>query len=135
VADNIRQLAEDQGRVWDVDAPEGLADQIYAANVVDRNPAPGQGPGRDGIKQLIALYHAVFPDLHVTNEEIIVSGDRAVLRWSAVGTHEGDQLGVPPTHRQIRLAGIDILRIADGRIVERWGEANGLKMMQQMGAA
>jgi len=135
VAEETRRIAEDYGRVWDVDAPDELADRIYAPDVIDHNPQPGQGPGRDGIKQLIGLYHTVFPDLHLTNDDIIVSDDRAVLRWTAIGTHEGDQLGVPATHRQVRLTGIDIIRIADGRIVERWGETNGLEMMQQVGAA
>jgi hypothetical protein len=32
------------------------------------------------------------------------------------------------------MTGIDILRIADGLIVERWGETNGLETMQQLGA-
>jgi len=129
------QLVENYGRVWDTDAPEGLADQIFSADVVDHNPQPGQGQGREGIKQIIDLYHAAFPDLRVTNDEIIVSGDRAVLRWSATGTHQGNQLGVPATHRRVRMTGIDILRLEDGRIAERWGEANGLEMMQQIGPA
>ena len=59
-------------------------------------------------------------------------GDPAAVRWSAAGTHEGDGLGVPATHRRVRLTGIDILRVQDGRIVERWGETNGLEMMQQV---
>ena len=62
----------------------------------------------------------------------MVEGDRAVLRWSATGTHAGDQLGMPPTNRVVQLTGIDILRIADGKIAERWGETNGLEMMQQI---
>lgn len=128
----VRQLAEDHGRVWDVDAPADLANRLYAPEVVDHNPQPGQSPGSEGVKQTIGLFHAVFPDLHVTNEDIIVSGDRAVLRWSATGTHEGDQLGVPATHKSVHLTGIEIVRVADGRIVERWGESNSLEMMQQL---
>ena len=85
------------------------------------------------MKMIIDLYHAVFPDLHVTNDDMVVAGDRGVLRWSATGTHEGDQLGIPATHKSARLTGIDILRIDKGRVVERWGETNGLEMMQQLG--
>ena len=129
---DITQLVQDYGRVWDADAPRDLVDQIFAADVIDHNPQPGQGLGREGIHQILDLYHAAFPDLRVTNEDVVVSGDRAVLRWSATGTHEGDQLGVPATHRSVRLTGIDILRIEDGRIVERWGEANALEMMRQI---
>lgn len=121
--------------MWDADAPDGLVDEIFAPDVVDHNPLPGQRPGRDGIKQVIAQYHAAFPDLRVGNEEVIISGDRGVLRWSATGVHEGDQLGFPATHRHVRMTGIDIVRINDGRTVERWGETNGLEMMQQIAPA
>ena len=107
-------------------------DRVFAPNVVDHNPQPGQGEGREGIRQVIDMYHSVFPDLRVTTEDTIVADDRAVLRRSAQGTHEGDQLGVPATHRTVRLTGIDIVRVHDARIVERWGETNGLEMMQQI---
>lgn len=132
--DDTRRLVEDFGLVWNADAPSGLVDEVFAEDLVDHNPQPGQQPGRDGFRQVIDLYHEVFPDLRITNEDVIADGDRAVLRWSAVGTHEGDQLGLPVTHQQVRMTGIDIVRIADGRVVERWGEANALEMMQQLGA-
>jgi steroid delta-isomerase-like uncharacterized protein len=135
VAQDLNTLAEDYVRLWDVSAPAGIADRLYAPDVVDHNPLSGQGPGLDGIKQLVAVYHAVFPDLSVSTDDVVVSGDRVAVRWTAIGTHQGDQLGVPATGRQVRLTGIDILRIEDGRIVERWGETNGLEMMQQITSA
>jgi predicted ester cyclase len=134
MAENIRAIVEDYCRTWDVDAPDDLIDEVYATDVVDHNPQPGQGPGIDGVKMIIGLYHAVFPDLHVTNDDMLIDGNRGTLRWSATGTHEGDQLGVPATHKTVRLTGIDILKIEHGQVVERWGEANGLEMMQQLGA-
>ena len=132
---DMNKLAEDYVRVWDVSARAGIADGLYAPDVVDHNPLPGQGPGLDGIKQLVAVYHAVFPDLSVSTDDVVISGDRVVVRWTATGTHQGDQLGVPATGKHVRLTGIDILRIEDGRIVERWGETNGLEMMQQITSA
>jgi predicted ester cyclase len=129
------QLIQDYVRVWDVTAPDDLAQRIFARDVVDHNPQPGQGPGVAGIEQIIAVYHGAFPDLHLSCDDIVGSNDRVAVRWSATGTHEGDQLGVPPTHRTVRLTGIDIVRIENGRIVERWGEANGLEMMAQITAS
>jgi predicted ester cyclase len=130
-----RQLAENYVGIWNADAPRELVDQIFLADFVDNNPQPGQEKdGVEGIHQVLDLYHAGFPGLRVTTEEVIVSGDRAVVRWTAVGTHDGDLLGIPATHREVRMTGIDILRIADGVIVERWGETNALQTMQQIGA-
>lgn len=132
---DMREIVESYGRVWDADAPDGLVDQIFAPDVLDHSPQPGQGQGLEGVRRVIDLYHAVFPDLHVSNDDIIVSDDRGVLRWSATGTHEGDQLGVPATHRNVRMTGIDILRVEEGRIVERWGESNENDMMRQIAPA
>ena len=135
MAEDLRALADKYVRVWDVDAPTDLANEVYASDVVDHNPQPGQGPGLEGVLQIVALYQAVFPDLRLTTDDVIISGDRIAVRWTAVGTHEGDQLGVPATHRQVRLTGIDMLYTRDGRVEERWGEANGLEMMQQVAPA
>ena len=133
MADDIRAIVDAYCRTWDVDAPDDLIDEVYAADVVDHNPQPGQGAGIDGVKMIIGLYHAVFPDLHVRNDDMLIDGNRGTLSWSATGTHEGDQLGVPATHKSVRLTGIDILKVEHGQVVERWGEANGLEMMQQLG--
>jgi predicted ester cyclase len=132
---DLHAIATDYVRLWDVSAPAGIADRLYDPEVVDHNPLPGQGPGLDGIKQLVALYHAVFPDLTVSTDDVVAAGDRVAVRWTASGTHRGDQLGVPATDKRVRLTGIDILRIEDARIVERWGETNGLEMMQQITSA
>ena len=135
MTEDIRAIVDGFCRTWDVEAPDGLIDEIYAPDVVDHNPQPGQGAGIAGVRMIIGLYHAVFPDLHVTNDDMLVEGNRGTLRWSATGTHEGDQLGIPATHRTVRLTGIDILKIEHGQVVERWGESNGLEMMQQLGAS
>ena len=108
-------------------------DELFAADVVDHNAFPGQPPGAEGVKQIVALFRAAFPDLQITNEEILADAERAVLRWSARGTHQGELAGIPATGKQVRMTGIDILRIADGKVVERWGEYNSLELMQQLG--
>ena len=98
----------------------------------EHNPLPGQQPGRDGHKQIVTVFRAAFPDLRVTTEDLITEGDRVALRWKAEGTHMGELMGIPPTGKHVTLTGIEILRIADGRIVERWAEDNGQAVIQQL---
>jgi predicted ester cyclase len=50
------------------------------------------------------------------------------------GTHSKDFQGMPATGKQIEMQVIDILRVEDGKIMERWGVADNLAMMQQLGA-
>ena len=131
--DDTTQVVRDFGRVWDADAPPELVDRVFAPEVLDHDPQPDQRQGREGFRQLLDLYHRVFPDLRLTADDVLVCEDRAVLRWHATGTHEGDQLGIPATHREVRFAGIDIVRIEGGRVVERWGHSNELQVHEQLG--
>ena len=50
------------------------------------------------------------------------------------GTHTGELLGIPPTGREVEILVIDVVRVADGRIVEHWGIVDRLGLLQQLGA-
>jgi len=131
---SLQELVEKYVRTWDARSGLDLVDEVMAPDVVDHQPV-GAPDGVEGVKRDIAAYHAAFPDLALTCEDYIIVEDRVAVRWSATGTHEGDGLGMPPTHRQVHLQGIDILRIVEGRVAERWGQFNGLEMMQQLTSA
>jgi steroid delta-isomerase-like uncharacterized protein len=89
--------------------------------------------GREGAKEYVAALRAAFPDLHMTIEDQIAEGDRVVTRWTARATHRGEFQGISPTGRQVRVAGTDIDRIADGKAVECWSHVDELGIMQQLG--
>src|SRR5580765_3659129 len=96
-----------------------VADELYAPDVVDHNPLPGQAPGREGLKQAVAMIHSAFPGAG-TIHGMIAEGD-IVARWETFrGTHEGEFMGMPATHKPYSLFAIDVLRIVDGKIVEAW---------------
>jgi len=50
------------------------------------------------------------------------------------GTNTGSFMGIPPTGKHVSFTGIYIARIADGKIVEHWGEEDSVSMLQQLGA-
>ncbi len=112
-------------------------DEVYEAvdpNIVDHSAPPGTPQGVEGVRQWFAMLLGAFPDLRVTVEDIIAEGDRVVARVTAAGTHQGEFLGVSPTGKQVTFTWIDILRFADRKVVEHWGEFDGLGLMQQLGA-
>jgi steroid delta-isomerase-like uncharacterized protein len=113
---------------------EALADELFADDLVDHNPA-GQGlpPGREGMKQALRNFRSAFPDLETRSDHLIAEGDMVVLHWNARGTHRGELAGIPPTGKQVTLKGVDILRISSGKIAERWAEYDNLGLMQQLG--
>ena len=126
LARRIFDELENQGKL-------ALADEIFARDFVNHLPF-GEMHGTEGAKQFASMLRAGFPDLHTTVDDQIAEGDRVTTRWTARGTHTGEFLGVPPTSRRMEITGITISRIADGKIVEQWGNPDLLSMMQQLGA-
>ena len=111
-----------------------VADEIFALDYVPHNPAiPVVIPGPEGYKQFAAMYRTVFPDIHFNVDNQIAEGDMVVTRFTITGTHQGELMGVPPTGKQVTVTGINIHRIADGKMVEGWSNTDILGMMQQLG--
>ena len=111
----------------------GVMDELVADDFVDHSALPGTPPGREGAKAFVHVFHAGFPDLSLTNEDIIGEGDKVVHRYVLRGTHQGEFMGIPPTGNRVEVPGIDELRISGGKIVERWGQVDELGLMQQLG--
>ncbi len=111
-----------------------LIDELIAPDVVDHEEFPGLAPNREGVKQFFRYFRSAFPDLHFQVDDIFAAGDKVVARVSIHGTHKGEFLGVAPTGKKISVQAFDILRFADGKIVEHWGLTDSMTMMQQLGA-
>jgi predicted ester cyclase len=80
------------------------------------------------------MWHSAFPDEQTTFEDQIAEVDKVVSRMASTATYTGEFQGIPPTGKQFRVTGIWIDRIADGKIVERWGVVDMLGLMQQLDA-
>jgi steroid delta-isomerase-like uncharacterized protein len=113
-----------------------VADEIIAPDFVMHAPGlpPEMPPGPEGAKQYATIVRAGFPDhFEITHEDIMAEGDKVVIRWTARGTHTGEFMGIPPTGKQIMITGMDIFRIAGGKLVELWQSWDQLGMLQQLG--
>jgi len=110
-----------------------VIDEIVDPDLLSHNPHPGTAPGREGLKQQIGFLRATFPDARFHEEDIIVEGDKAFLRWSMVATDRGGYMGHEATGRAITHYGQEFLRLRDGRIVEHHGEESNLEFMDKLG--
>ncbi len=88
----------------------------------------------EALKQHIAESEVAFPHYELTADDLIIEGEKVVLRFTLRGTHQGDFMGIPATGRQVNVPGIIIYRIADNKIVEHWMQIDSMAMMQQLGA-
>jgi steroid delta-isomerase-like uncharacterized protein len=107
-------------------------DATVAPDAIDHAGVPGQPEGIEGFRLFISFVLAAFPDLDLVVEDCFGVDDRAVARWTGAATHEGDFLGIPPTHRRVTMRGMDIVRVRDGRITELWAETDVAGVMQQL---
>ncbi len=112
-----------------------MVDALHSTDFVDR-AAAGRAADREGFKQGIRDLYEAFPDFRARVEDLVVDEGRQMVtvRWTALGTQRGAFLGVDATGRQIRFQGIEIIRVQAGRIAERWGEWDGLSLVEQLRA-
>jgi predicted ester cyclase len=105
-------------------------DQFVSPGGVNHTVPPGMPQEAN---QFLGLYLNAFPDLKVTVEDLIADRDMVVARISYCGTHQGALRGMAPTGKQFTVMGINIFRIANGKLVEHWGLTDRLAVLQQLG--
>jgi steroid delta-isomerase-like uncharacterized protein len=110
-------------------------DRYLSDDFFDHDPPFGGPSDRDGMRSAGALFRTACPDWHSRPALMIAEDDLVVEQFTASGTHQGDLMGVPGTGREISLPGINIFRVRDGRITERWGRLDELGLLQQLGRA
>jgi predicted ester cyclase len=135
LADVSRRLLEQSFNTGDFE----LIDQFVAPEALNHDPGlPAQMRdlrGPDALKRVVTMYRAAFPDVRMTVDDVIASGDKVVLRWHSEGTHRGELARLAPTGARGSVTGISIDRWQDGKIVEAWAEWDNMGLARQLGAA
>jgi steroid delta-isomerase-like uncharacterized protein len=111
----------------------GAVGDFLAEDFVNHDPPFGAPPGREGMRGAGAMFRAAFPDWHSDVGLLIGEGDLVVEQFTASGTQQGEIMGVPATGRTVTLRGIQIFRVREGRIAERWGRLDDLGLLSQLG--
>jgi predicted ester cyclase len=113
-------------------------EELLAPSFVAHGPAPGTDTNRDQHKESMARLRTAFPDARVTIVEMLVDGDKVILRHTLSGTHTGKlqspSLGeIAATGKRMAITGIVIYRVAGGKITDRWSNMDDLGMLVQLG--
>ena len=107
--------------------------EVVSEDVRTPKIMPGMKPGLEGGKQVDATTLVGMPDWQTMIDDLIAEADKVVARITMTGTHTGDFWGIPATGKRVKFTGIYIVRIANGKIVEHWGEEDGVSLLQQLG--
>ena len=109
-------------------------DQYLAADFVGHDLPTGLD-GREGYKKFVGMFVASFSDISYLEAcDMIDNEDKIVVRWLSMGRHTGEFMGIPASGRQVRLKGIDIFRLAEGKIADLWQEIDVMGILQQISA-
>ncbi len=108
-------------------------DQILSADFVEHSAPPGFASNRAGVKEMFEAFLAAFPDMHVRIDDVIVEGDKVVMRATATGTHQGPFMGIPATNKSLSISEIHIVQVRGEQCVAHWGVVDMVAMMRQIG--
>jgi predicted ester cyclase len=127
VAERDAQVRRFVDEVWNGRNYPAAAD-LYGENYVNMF---GSGPAAR--VEPIRRYHEAFPDLHLDVEELIVTGEAAVLRAKFLGTDTGGYVGRAPTGRAVEEWAVTIMHFEGDKVVREWIGADKLGLFIQLG--
>jgi steroid delta-isomerase-like uncharacterized protein len=107
-----------------------VVDELFA----ERFAVNGNVIGRDGLKQSMTRHFGGFPDLHVTIDDIVAEGSKVGIWYTVEGTHRGEFEAIPPTGKQVKWFGFDLLSIEGDKISEGRFVSDLLGLLRQLGA-
>ncbi|MDQ2068615.1 ester cyclase [Natronospira bacteriovora] len=117
---------------WNQGNTDVFEDTI-AENVVFTHGTDSDTLSREQMSDIVLQWREAFPGLHMAVEDILVDGDRAAVRITFTGTHEGEWAGAEPLGQDIHTALMVIFRFEEGRMVELWEISDQLNFQRQLG--
>ena len=126
----IRRWLEEGWTQGNLSVADKLIDPDFVVHGAGGQAVPS---GPEGARQLVTAWRAGFPDGRMNIDDLFAEGDKVAVRMTWTGTHTGTFYAYAPTGRQVSVTSIGIDRIANGKIVEGWGEVDMLGLYQQIG--
>src|SRR5258706_15735920 len=93
---------------------------------------PSECWGQDTSIKVVGNFANSIPDMKFEIKEVLVAGDRVIVRGEVTGTPAGELFGVPHTGKSFRMMAIDIQTIKDGKIAKTFHIENWLSTLGQL---
>jgi predicted ester cyclase len=126
----MRRITEEIWNQGHIDLiPELISDEL-----IDHIEVPGlEGTGQSRYRQHVEMSRTTYSDFRNELDFVVAEDDIAVSYGRIVGTNDGEMMGMPATGRRVAFETMGALRFSDGRAIERWGLADSMVIMQQLG--
>ena len=106
-------------------------DELFDSSFIDTNPAWSVA-SVDELKKTIAAAHEAL-DMEITQDNVFAVDDKVVVLLTFRGKHIGQFFGISPTRKTVIWTCIEIYRIENSKIMERWVQADTAGLMRQLG--
>lgn len=110
-----------------------VINEVFAPNVVVHDPFMGTAVGADSFRQLLNMFDAAFPGHRVVVEGMTAEGEYVSVLHTHTAVHNGPFMEIPPTGRQVKVNGLELYRLCDGKIVEFWRKDDDVSLLMQLG--
>lgn len=80
------------------------------------------------------IWHAAFSAVTLEIVQIVAEGDKVTVHWLLASTHTGDFMGIEATGKKVKVPGMEVNHVQDGKIIEIWRLSDTMSLMQQLDA-
>ncbi len=80
--------------------------------------------GVEAMKEHILATKQTYPDYSMNIIGQYQDGEYIISEFIMTGTHDGEWIGITPTHKELQFTGVDIDKVVNGKIVEHGGAVN-----------
>jgi predicted ester cyclase len=94
----------------------------------------GECWGRETSIKVVSNFAKTIPDMKFDIKEVLVAGDRVIVRGEVIGTPAGELFGVPHSGKSFRIMAVDIQTIREGKIAKTFHMENWLSAIGQLRA-
>jgi predicted ester cyclase len=110
---------------------EGPLDEVVDAELVEHPAPPGVTPDRTGFVRALRALRATAPTSRLTVLDVVAQGDRVAARVAIAGAEGAAFLGRPLEGDRL-WGGVDVFRVAAGRVVEHWRGAMDAALLEPL---
>src|SRR5262245_36713810 len=111
-----------------------LLETFLDSSYINHDAPPGTPAGIDGVRQIVTMFRAAFPNLKVSIEDQVAEADKVCSLVTIGGDHKGRIFGIPPTGKTVVMTGLTMVRIANGKIMESWVKNDVMSLVNQLHA-
>jgi len=112
---------------------KAVIDEVFTHDVIIHDPFMGTQQGIATFKQLLGMFDTAFPHHRVEVHQLIAEGNYVSVLHTHIARHGGPFMGLPPTGKDIRVDGVEVLRLEKGKIAEFWRHDDDVGLLMQLG--